>query len=429
MSRASSPTRRQFVKAVAAAGAAGPLLLTSRLYSADPPPSERLNLGFIGVGTQGHGHVQNFTGRPEVQIVAVSDVVVERRDRAKKTVEDAYAKQKGKETYKGCQAFNDFRDLLALKGLDAVVIATPDHWHAIPTVLAARANKHIYCEKPLTLTIAQGRKVADEVKKAGVVFQTGSQQRSEFGGMFRKAAEYVRSGRIGKLKTIRIGVGGPAVACDLPDQEAPAGTDWERWLGPAPKRGYNDVLCPRGVHHHFPAWRNYREFGGGGLADMGAHHFDIAQWALDMDGSGPVKIEPPEKDNTGLKYTYANGVKMFHGGPSGCTFEGTEGTIYVDRDKLQSTPKEILEKPLGDGDVKLYLATDHRKNWLECIVGKKATICPAEVGHRSASICHLGNIGYRLRRPLKWDPEKEQFAGDDEANRLVSCALREPWTL
>ena len=175
------------------------------------------------------------------------------------------------------------------------MIATPDHWHAIPTVLAARAGKHIYCEKPLTLTIAQGRKVADEVKKAGVVFQTGSQQRSEFGGMFRKAVEYVRSGRIGKLKTIRIGVGGPAVACDLPDQEAPAGTDWERWLGPAPKRGYNDVLCPKGVHHHFPAWRNYREFGGGGLADMGAHHFDIAQWALDMDDSGPVKIEPPEQ--------------------------------------------------------------------------------------------------------------------------------------
>ena len=429
MSRASLPSRRQFVKAVAAASAAGPLLLTSRLYSADPPPSDRINLAFIGVGTQGHGHVGAFVRRPEVQVVAVSDVVVERRDRAKKTVEDYYAQQKGKDSYKGCATFNDFRDLLAIKGLDAVVIATPDHWHALPCVLAARAGKHIYCEKPLTLTIAQGRKVVAEAEKHNIVFQTGSQQRSEYGGMFRKAAEYVRSGRIGTLKTIRIGVGDPAVACDLPEEEIPPGTDWDTWLGPAPKRGYNHELCPKGVHSHFPAWRKYREFGGGGLADMGAHHFDIAQWAMNMDASGPVKIEPPEKENTGLKYTYANGVEMFHGGPSGCTFEGSNGTIYVDRDRLQSTPKDILEMQLGEKDVKLYLATDHRGNWLECIRDKKTTtICPAEVGHRSASVCQLGNIGYQLRRALKWDPEKEQFIGDDEANKLVARAMREPWT-
>jgi predicted dehydrogenase len=430
MSRTSPPTRRQFVKAVAAAGAAGPLLLTSRLYSADPPPSERINLGFIGVGVQGRGHVGNFVHRPEVQVVAISDVVVERRDAAKKIVDDYYAQQTGKDDYKGCQTFNDFRDLLALKGLDAVVIATPDHWHAIPCVAAARAGKHIYCEKPLTLTIAQGRKVVEEVKKHDVVFQTGSQQRCEFGGVFHKACEYIRSGRIGKIKTIRIGVGEPAVACDLPEEEAPPGTDWEMWLGPAPKRGYNSILCPKGVHNHFPAWRKYREFGGGGLADMGAHHFDIAQWALNMDASGPVKIEPPDgKATTGLKFTYANGVEMFHGGPSGCTFEGADGVIYVDRGKLESTPKEILEQPLGDKDVKLYLATDHRQNWLDCIKSKKATICPAEVGHRSSTVCQLGNIGYELRRPLKWDPDKEQFIGDDEANKLVARAMRAPWTL
>jgi predicted dehydrogenase len=427
MTRTPLPSRRQFVRAVAAAG---PLLLTSRLYSADPPPSDRINLGFIGVGTQGRGHVGAFLGRADVQVTAVCDVVAERRDKAKQMVEDHYAKQKDRDSYNGCQAFNDFRDLLEVKGLDAVVIATPDHWHAIPTVFAARAGKHVYCEKPLTLTIAQGRKVVEEVKKAGVVFQTGSQQRSEFGGVFHKACEYIRSGRIGKVKTIRIGVGDPAVPCDLGEEDVPPGTDWEMWLGPAPERGYNSVLCPKGVHNHFPAWRKYREFGGGGLADMGAHHFDIAQWALDMDGGGPVKIEPPEgKATTGLKYTYANGVEMFHGGPSGCTFEGGDGTIYVDRGKLESTPKEILEQPLGDKDVELYAATDHRRNWLECIRSKKPTICPAEVGHRSASICHLGNIGYELRRPLKWDPDKEQFLGDDEANKLVARAMREPWTL
>jgi predicted dehydrogenase len=272
--------------------------------------------------------------------------------------------------------------------------------------------------------------VADEAKKNGVVFQTGSQQRSEFGGKFRQAAEYVRNGRIGKIKTVRIGVGDPAIACDLPEKETPAGTDWDFWLGPAPARGYNEILCPKGVHNHFPDWRKYREYGGGGLADMGAHHFDIAQWALDMDNSGPVKIEPPEgQEKTGLKYVYANGVEMFHGGPSGCTFEGTDGTIYVDRDKLESIPMDLFKEPLGGKDVRLYVASDHRKNWLECIQNDKATICPAEIGHRSASVCHLGNIGYRLRRTLKWDPEKERFAADDEANKLVTRAMRDPWKL
>jgi predicted dehydrogenase len=423
-------SRRQFVSSVAAAGVAGPLLLTSRLYSADPAPSERINLGFIGVGTMGRGHVGGFLGRPEVQIVAVCDVVAERRDHSKKTVEDHYAKQKGKEAYKGCKTFNDFRELLALKEVDAVVIATPDHWHAIPCVLAARAGKHIYCEKPLTLTIAEGRAIVKEAKKHEIIFQTGSQQRSEFGGLFLKASEYVRSGRIGKVKTVRIGVGDPNIPCDLPEQEVPKGTDWDLWLGQAPLRGYNEILCPKGVHNHFPAWRSYREYAGGGLADMGAHHFDIAQWALDMDASGPVKIEPPSgNEKTGLKFTYANGVEMFHGGPSGCTFEGTDGVIYVDRDKIESKPKTILELPLGEKDAKLYHADNHHKNWLECIAGKKTTICPAEVGHRSATICHLGNIGYQLRRALKWDPVKEQFIDDEEANKLVSRTMRSPWTL
>src|SRR5207245_1299305 len=203
-------------------------------------------------------------------------------------------------------------------------------------------------------------------KKHDIVFQTGSQQRSEFDGKFRTAAEYVRSGRIGKVKTIRIGVGDPNVPCDLPEQPIPEGTDWDMWLGQAEKGGYNEILCPKGVHQHFPAWRNYREYAGGGLADMGAHHFDIAQWALDMDNSGPVKIEPPPgKEKTGLKFTYANGVEMFHGGPSGCNFEGSDGTIYVDRDKLESDPAEILKTPLGEKELKLYRATSHHRNWIE----------------------------------------------------------------
>jgi predicted dehydrogenase len=377
----------------------------------------------------GRGHVGAFLGRPNVQIVAICDVVAERRDLCRKMVEDHYGRQK-KGSFKGCKVYNDFREVLARTDIDAVVIATPDHWHAIPCVEAARAGKHIYCEKPLTLAIAQGRKIVEAVKKHQVVFQTGSQQRSEYGGMFRQAAELVRNGRIGKVKTVRIGVGGPPVPCQLPTEDVPKGTDWELWLGPAPKRGYHHDLCPRGVHSHFPAWRNYREYAGGGLADMGAHHFDIAQWALDMDGSGPVKIEPPRgQATTGLKFTYAGGVEMFHGGPTDCTFEGTEGTIFVSRERIGSKPADLIKQPLGKGDKPLYHATDHRGNWLECIRAKKESICPAEVGHRSATICHLANIGYQLRRALRWDPVRERFVEDDEANKLVDRPLRAPWKL
>ncbi len=375
----------------------------------------------------GRYHLSSSLGLPDVQVVAVCDVVEERRESARKMVEDRYAKDK-KANFKGCKTFNDFRELLALKEVDAVVIATPDHWHAIPCILAARAGKDIYCEKPLTHDIGEGRKIIDQARKAKRIFQTGSQQRSEFGGLFRRAVEYVRNGRIGKIKTVRVGVGEPAIACNLPVQEIPRGVDWEMWLGPAPKRGYHEELCPKGVHKHFPAWRRYKEFGGGGLADMGAHHFDIAQWALDMDTSGPVLIEPPkDKSATGLRFVYKNGIEMFHGGPSGCTFEGSAGTIYVDRDKIESKPDTILKTPLTDKDAKVYLSNDHRKNWLECIRSRKAPICPPEVGHRSASICHLGNIGYWLRRPLKWDPETEKFNADDEANGLVSRTPRDPW--
>src|SRR5262245_44730100 len=347
----------------------------------------------------------------DVQVLAVADVVAERRDHAKKVVDDYYSK-KDKASRSDCKAYNDFRDLLARKDVDAVVIATPDHWHAIPCVLAAKAQKDVYCEKPLTHAIAQRRKVVEADKDNKVVFQTGSQQRSEYNQDFWKAASYVRSGRIGKVHTVCIGVGAAAVECKLPSQEAPKGTDWDRWLGPAPQRDYHADLCPKGVHNHFPAWRNYKEYAGGGLSDMGAHHFDIAQWALDMDGSGPVKIEPPEKGDSGLKFTYANGVVMVHGGPSGCTFIGSHGLIYVDRGKLQSFPEDVLKKPLTDKDARLYKATNHRRNWIECIKSRKETICPAEVGHRTSTVCQLGNVGYWLRRALTWDPAKEQFTDD-----------------
>jgi predicted dehydrogenase len=389
------------------------------------PATDRINLGFIGVGTMGRGHLGAFLGMGDVQVVAVCDVVKERREDAKLRVEKKYGEGKRAE-FKSCAEYTDFRKLLEHPGLDAVLIATPDHWHAIPCILAARAKKDIYCEKPLTHNIAEGRRLVNEVEKVKVIFQTGSQQRSEFNNYFRRAVELVRNGRIGKLKTINIGVGDPNRPCDLPTQQAPDGTDWDFWLGPAPERGYNEILCPKGIHSHFPAWRNYREYAGGGLADMGAHHFDIAQWALDMDGAGPVSVEPPEKGNSGLRFVYANGVEMIHGGPTDCVFEGERGTVLVSRGAIETKPDTILKEPIGEKEWRCYPATNHRKNWLECVRGRKEPICPAEVGHRSATVCHLANIGYQLRKKLKWDPVKEQF-DDAEAQKLVARAPRGPW--
>lgn len=429
--------RRSFLQAAAASAA--PLAFTRRLSAA--AANDRITLGFIGIGIQSRGHLGNFLGRKEVEVVAVCDVVKERLDDAVQRVEKRYADRVKSGAYKGVKAFADFRQLLDLPGLDAVVIGTPDHWHAMPCILAARAKKHIYCEKPLTRDLADGRQVAEEVKKAGVIFQTGSQQRSEFGGHFRKAVEYVWNGRIGKLKTVRIGVGGPAKPCDLPAQKTPPGTDWDVWLGPAPDRAYSEVLCPKGVHGHFPAWRSYQEYAGGALADMGAHHFDIAQWAMNTDRSGPAEVIPPKnpKAGRGLRFVYPSGIVMIHDefakGLDGkeiradCVFEGTEGMILVSRGGIRSLPDSILKEPIGEKEKHVYPSNDHRKNWLDCIKLGKETICPAEVGHRSASICHLGNIGYRLGRPLKWDAAKEQFVGDDTANKELRHEPRSKWKL
>jgi predicted dehydrogenase len=421
-------SRRRALQSFLAAGAA----ICPRLGLV--AANDRITLGFIGVGTMGRGHLNGFLGRGDVQVVAVCDVVQERIDHAVQQAETRYAELKTSGTFKGVSAYRDFRELLEHPGLDAVVIATPDHWHAIGCILAARAGKHIYCEKPLTHNIAEGRRIVEEVRKANVKFQTGSQQRSEFGGYFRKAVEYIWNGRIGRVKSIRIGVGGPARPCDLPAQEAPPGTDWNMWLGPAPERAYHEDLCPKGVHKHFPSWRNYQEFAGGGLADMGAHHFDIAQWALQKDAGGPVEILPPSdaSQGHGLRFVYDSGVTMFHNEFEGdlradCVFEGTDGVLLLSRSGISSLPKSVLEEPLGADARRVEPSGNHHQNWIEGIRQGRPCICPAEVGHRSATICHLANIGYRLRRPLKWNASAEEFDGDNEANALRTREPRDAW--
>jgi predicted dehydrogenase len=270
--------------------------------------------------------------------------------------------------------------------------------------------------------------LVDAVRKHDRVFQTGSQQRTEFGGKFRRACAYVRSGRIGKVLTVHVGVGGPSTWCDLPEEAMEPGLDWDRWLGPAPRRPYHSVLSPRGVHDHFPAWRAYREYSGGGFTDMGAHHFDIAQWGLGRDDSGPVEVLPPqdERATKGVTFVYDDGVKVIHGGPSGVTFVGTEGFIHVDRDKLIAVPEAILKEPLGERDVHLPEAPGHHEDWLECIRTRRRPIADVEVGARSVTVCHLGNLAYWHRRALRWDPKAWHFVGDDEANAWLDYERARP---
>jgi predicted dehydrogenase len=426
MKSVSRISRRSFLGAAAVSAVALPNFMFS---GRGAEPSKKITLGFIGIGIQSRGHLNALLGDPSVQVLAVCDVHKGRCQDAQARVHKAYAAQKESGVYKGCDSYNDFRDILARNDIDAVVIGTPDHWHAIPAILAARAKKDVYCEKPLTRTIAEAKALVAEVRKAGIVFQTGSQQRTEWNGLFRTACEYVRSGRIGKVHTVRVGVGEPNRPCDLPEEPLPEGIDWEMWCGPAAKRPFNQVLCPFGIHNHFPAWRSYREYAGGALADMGAHHFDIAQWGLDMDRSGPSEIIPPAGEaKTGLIYKYVNGVTMYHGGPSGTTFEGESGTLYIERGKLTTTPESILKEPLTDKDVRLANpGNNHRKDWLDCIRSRKQPICAAGIGASSAIVCHLGNIGYQLRRPLKWDPKKQEFVNDGEANKLAAGDQRGDW--
>jgi predicted dehydrogenase len=414
-------SRRRFLTGAAATAAFGPSILHAA------PTEKRLNIAFIGYGKRAYAVMGQALREKEVRIVAVCEVEGTRRAKAKEVVEKAYAEGIKAGEYKGCDVYVDYRELVKRDDLDAVVIMTPDHMHVHPALAAAAKGLDIYCEKPLTQNIAEGRLLVNAIAKNNIIFQTGSQQRSEFGGRFRTAVEMIWAGKIGDLKTIRIGVGESPKPCGLPAQEQPENVDWDLWLGPAPQRAYNEILCPKGMHSHFPQFRKYEEFAGGMLADMGAHHFDIAQWAMEMDGSGPVTVEPPAEGETGLKFTYANGVEMFHGGPGGCTFEGTEGTIRVDRNLLESDPAELLTAPLGENDRRVYPSDNHLRNWIECVKSREQPICTVETGHRTASVCHLANIGYKLRRKLTWDPAAELFSNDPEANALTTRKAREGW--
>ena len=377
----------------------------------------------------GRGHAHKLIRNPRAQITGFAEIADVRTKHTKDLIEKHYSKSTPGDKWKGLKITNDYLELLEDKSLDAVLIATPDHWHGEATIRAARAKKHVYCEKPISLTIKEGRAMADAVKENGIVFQTGSQQRSEYGGKFRRTVEMVRSGAIGELKRYAYAWVAPLSPAIFPRnqllKESTGMPGSDRLLCV----GFNKILCPDDVHNHFPAWRRYREYCNGGLADMGAHHFDIGQWAMDADNTGPVKVIPPKEGERDLKMVYANGVEVHHGNTpdwrGGTIFYGTEGTIWVDRGPWKSDPENLIKD--YKTTVSLRQPKNHHDDWLDCIHNGELPLAHAEAGHRTATLCQLCNIGYELRRELFWDPKKEVFVGDDEANKLTDRKRRKKW--
>ena len=471
MSKKTPITRRDLMKrtasvaAVAAmtgAVAAPTIIPSSALGNQDKaPPSERLNVGFIGVGKMNSSHLNGFAGRKDAQVMAVCDVDTTRREHFKKVIDDKYAKLERKD-YKGCGAYEDYRELLARDDIDAVFIATPDHWHTAIAIEAAKAKKDIYCEKPLTLTIQEAKLLIDAVRKYDRVFQTGSQQRSE--GPFRQAAEIVLNGRLGKIKEVHVGIGPTAKKRDLPGQTPHEGLNWDKWLGQAPQQEYNEVLCRKGLPDNYPfnpGWRDYREFSGGYVTDWGAHHFDITQWALGMDNYGPVEILPPEKEGAkyGAKLIYRGSpvgeeIVVHHSeviwtepskeplkegekprGPrretNGIRFVGERGEMFVNRGTIEAKGGSFVKEPLSISEQKLYKSPGHQTNFVECVRERRRPICDVEIGARSVTVCHLVNLAYWNHAKLKWDPTRWEFVGANaaEANRWRSREQREPYRL
>ena len=452
-------SRRRFLAGSLALSACPAIIPASALgRGGRPAPSERVNVGMIGYGTMAHDNIGNFLNDERCQLVSVCDVVTEGKYygySAERTgghipgmnrVNAFYAEKTGKPDYKGCSTFVDFREMIEKADVDAVVISVPDHWHCVMGIYAARKGKHIYGQKPLSLCIGQGRALCNAVKAAGVTFQTGTQRRSE--DYNRMACEFVRNGRLGTLDHIEVGIpGGYTTWGKTPDllsteplpAPPPHMANFNLWLGPAKQRPFIPAI------HNPLIWRWNFDYSGGYITDWGAHFLDIVQWALDKDGSGPVKVDivsgeipPPDSVyNTAKSFafelTYAEGTRVLVSNAcrSGITFFGKNGKeIFTGLGVLETKPAELVREKLRDDEIHLFRNAVHERNFLDCIYSGKRPLTDCEVGHRSITPAHLANIAYRLgRKSLKWDPVSETIEGDAEANALQHAPLRAPWTL
>ena len=433
MSRSQELSRRTFLRRATAAVAV-PYLIPSGLLAAPgkPGPNEQIGVAGIGIGRRGAGVFKNTIESPLGRAVAVADV-------------NSITAGKMAEQFE-IDPYKDYRELLERKDVDAIVTATPDHWRALVSIHACQAEKDVYAEKPMTLTIREGRLMTQAVRRYKRVFQTGAQQRSDKANRF--GCELVRNGRLGKIHTV-IGHNYPSPwECALPAQQVPPELDWDLWCGPTELVPYNkDLATPRAN----PGWISFRPYSGGEMTGWGAHGLDQIQWALGMDDSGPIEVwtegpdfDPPtytepESRKRGeelcsqpmIYYRYPGDitVKLDNGNPGGAIFIGEEGKIEIFRGRVTSNPAELIEEPIRDDEIHLYESDDHVKNWLECIKTREMPISDVETGHRSSTVCHLGNIARCVGRKLRWDPVKEIFPDDEEANTYLDRVRRKPYEL
>ena len=429
MRKKHSLTRRGFLKgaATAAGAAAAPYVVPSHVLGADAP-SNKIVMGAIGVGGMGRGDLGGLLGDSRVHFVGVCDVDTKNQARAKGMVDGRYKN-------KDCKAYLDFRELIGRGDLDAVMTALPDHWHALPAIEAAKAGCDIHGQKPFARSIREGRAMCDAVQRYGRVWQTGSQQRSD--GRFRFASELAINERIGKVRRVEVGLPTGGGGGSTEPKPVPDGVDWDFWLGPAPWRPYQGF----GPHWN---WRWIMDYSGGQLTDWCGHHVDIAHWGCGLDRTGPISIEPikvtyPKEGlyDTPTEYhflcKYNNGVEISVASnrinPQGTKWIGDRGWVYVKRGRIDAEPKSLLREKIGPGEIHLYNSGGHKRNFVDCMVSRKETICPAEVGHRSISIGLLGEIAMLTWRKIKWNPDKEEIIGDPGASALLGRSYREPWQL
>jgi len=400
------------------------------------PANSRINMGFIGVGGMGSGHVRAFLNYSDVRVVAICDVRDAHAQRSKQVVDGHYGDT-------ACKTYRDFRELLARPDVDAVLTACPDHWHALVGLEAARRGKHMYFEKPMSMSIAENKAMRDAVRRSGVVFQFGTQQRSSEN--YRRACELVRNGKIGQLKTIMVGSATAPRNMVHPVQPVPPGLDYEMWLGPAPWSPYCDERCTRN-------WTHISDYSLGCLSGAwGIHDIDIAQWALEADHTGPIETEGRGEFMRGglydtaewweVEHRYANGVTLVHMDMPNAVkrawqfrlqwmsmlFLGSEGWVHVSRQNLNTGPDSLAKLVIGPNEKRVIFSNDHRRNFLDAVRSGGETISPIEAAVRSDTVCHHAHAALRLKRKLRWDPVREDFNGDPEATRIVNRPLRAPW--
>ena len=403
MEQSASATKVSRRTAIQTAAVVAPTIISSSALSAPnrTAPSDRIVMATIGTGGRGTSDMRAFLGFEQVQMVATCDPVTSHRMRAKNFVDEKYGN-------KDCKDYNDFREVLKREDIDAVLIGTPDHWHAIVTIEACKHGKDVFCEKPECLTIREGRAMVDAARRYGRVVSGGSQRvLGDYGDWPR----LVRGGALGEIQEVFVNCGGPSGECYLPAQKTPEGVDWNMWLGPAPWRPFHEKLIKGG-------FRPFRDYSGGGMTDWGAHRFGASTFAVGVHKTGPRTITPPDADHKYLTYEYESGVKFYHGGTNNITYKGTEGELpgkhppHVERVEMEGYK--------GKGGL--------FGDFLHCVKTRELPFRDIEIAHRACTVCHLGNIAYWLERPLEWDPDTEQIIGDEEAARWLDRPKRGPWS-